>query len=87
MATIGNAVVRRDLQGYSPASNLAFNNEIKRRQAAGESIVHLAFGQSPFPVPQAMQDALRLHAPVHEYLPVTGRCNAVCRRGEQLLQV
>ena len=42
-------------------------------QAAGRKIYHLGFGQSPFPVPQFAQEALREHAWSNEYLPVAGK--------------
>ena len=41
-------------------------------RAAGTAIWHLAFGESPFPVPDCFVKALRDHAHQSEYLPVEG---------------
>ena len=41
-------------------------------RAAGKDIYHLAFGESPFPIPVCMQDALKTNAGHGEYLPVEG---------------
>ena len=66
------SLVRKDLQGYAPASNLSFNEQIKILQAGGKRIHHFAFGQSPFPVIETAVDALRQHVDEHAYLPVAG---------------
>jgi len=66
------SLLREDLLGYSGASNLAFNEEIKRRKANGEDIVHFGFGQSPFPVPECLVLKLKEFAHVHDYLSVAG---------------
>ena len=38
----------------------------------GEEVYHLAFGQSPFPIPNCFVEAMKKHAGSHEYLPVSG---------------
>lgn len=38
-----------------------------------EEVYHLAFGQSPFPVPDCFVQALRDNAGANEYLPVAGK--------------
>lgn len=40
--------------------------------AAGKPVYHLAFGQSPFPVVEAAQKALKEHVHQKEYEPVAG---------------
>ncbi|XP_071157014.1 aspartate aminotransferase-like [Mytilus edulis] len=65
-------LVRPDLQNYSPASNLSLNEEIRKRLAAGETIYHFAFGQSPFPVIETAVEALKEYAGENAYLPVAG---------------
>ena len=38
----------------------------------GIPVYHLAFGQSPFPIPTCFVEALKRNADSHEYLPVSG---------------
>ncbi|OWF35868.1 uncharacterized protein LOC110442412 [Mizuhopecten yessoensis] len=65
-------LVRTDLEGYAPASNLAFNERIKILIEQGEKVYHFAFGQSPFPVIETATEALRENAHQNAYLPVAG---------------
>ena len=39
----------------------------------GVEVYHLAFGQSPFPIPKCFVDGLKKYADSHEYLPVSGQ--------------
>ena len=41
-------------------------------QKNGEQVFHLAFGQSPFPIPDCFVNALKEYADRNEYLPVAG---------------
>ncbi|PAA92179.1 hypothetical protein BOX15_Mlig030668g5 [Macrostomum lignano] len=68
----GASLLRPELGAYSPASNLSQNDVIRARQRAGEPIVNLGFGQSPFPIPQPAVDSLRQHAADGRYLPACG---------------
>ena len=43
----------------------------------GIEVYHLAFGQSPFPIPKCFVEALKKHADSHEYLPVSGKYGLV----------
>ncbi|CAD5115692.1 DgyrCDS4643 [Dimorphilus gyrociliatus] len=65
-------LVQPELANYCPASNLAFNERIKRLREAGNNIYHFAFGQSPFPVPSELQEALKENTYRSAYLPVAG---------------
>lgn len=66
-------LVREDLRDASAgASNLKFNERIKKLQSEGKKIHHLGFGQSPFPIPSFAQDELKKYAHVGEYLPIAG---------------
>ena len=38
----------------------------------GEEVYHLAFGQSPFSIPECFVDALKENAHINDYLPVAG---------------
>ncbi|XP_033732889.1 LOW QUALITY PROTEIN: aspartate aminotransferase-like [Pecten maximus] len=65
-------LVRTDLRGYAPASNLAFNEEIRKLIEQGEKVYHFAFGQSPFPLIEIATEALKENAQQNAYLPVAG---------------
>ena len=48
--------------------------QIKEMRAAGEEVCHLAFGQSPFPIPRPFVEELKDAAHVNDYLSVAGGC-------------
>lgn len=58
--------------GHSGASNLAFNERIKKLQSEGETIYHFGFGQSPFPVPDCFVRNLKETGHHNAYLNVAG---------------
>ncbi|KAL7630911.1 UNVERIFIED_CONTAM: hypothetical protein RMT77_018804, partial [Armadillidium vulgare] len=45
---------------------------IKSLINSGEEITHFAFGQSPFPPPEVLIEALREHSQKYSYLPIKG---------------
>jgi aspartate aminotransferase len=51
---------------------LAINELSKRLQTEGRTIYKLGLGQSPFPVPVSVVNALKAHAEENDYLPVRG---------------
>ncbi len=55
-----------------PSATLAINEKCLELKAQGRDIYHFGFGQSPFPVPQILVEALQRHAHRKEYLPVRG---------------
>jgi aspartate aminotransferase len=57
----------------SMSANLALNELVARRQAAGEEIVHLAFGEARLPVLPEMVAALAQAGTENAYGPVAGR--------------
>uniref|UniRef100_A0A914VJ84 Aminotransferase class I/classII domain-containing protein n=1 Tax=Plectus sambesii TaxID=2011161 RepID=A0A914VJ84_9BILA len=65
-------MLRSDLQNYTAASNLEFNNKIKELIKNGRKIHHFGFGQSPFPIPDCFVEGLKQNAHRNEYLPVQG---------------
>ncbi|KAJ8036129.1 hypothetical protein HOLleu_20010 [Holothuria leucospilota] len=70
------------LRRYHGASNLAFNELVKKKRELGDHIYHLAFGQSPFPVMKEAQEALARNAGQAAYLDVAGLPKlreAICR--------
>lgn len=51
---------------------LAANEVVARRRAEGKQVLHMGFGQSPFPVPDRLKDELARFASNKDYLPTTG---------------
>jgi len=72
--------VRTDLQNASQAANLHLNEQVRQMKEKGVEVYHLAFGQSPFPIPKCFVDGLTKYADSHEYLSVSGTeklCKAI----------
>ena len=62
------------------SATLAINQKVKVLRSQNEEFYHFGFGQSPFPVPSAIQAALRAHADKKDYLPTQGMpelCKAI----------
>ncbi|MDX1407509.1 MAG: aminotransferase class I/II-fold pyridoxal phosphate-dependent enzyme [Saprospiraceae bacterium] len=64
--------MKRHISGVGTSATLAINEKSQALQQAGRSVIRFGFGQSPFPVPQLVVDALRDHASEKAYLPVKG---------------
>ena len=65
-------IISPRVSALKPSPTLAINEKAKRLLAAGQDIVHLGFGQSPFPVPRTVVESLQKHAAAKDYLPVQG---------------
>ncbi|MCP1728582.1 aspartate aminotransferase [Natronospira proteinivora] len=61
-----------NVRGLSQSATLAINEASRELAAAGREVYRLGLGQSPFPVPQVVTQALRDHAHEKDYLPVKG---------------
>jgi aspartate aminotransferase len=61
-----------DIRGLGLSATLAINERVKELQKDGKLIYNFGLGQSPFPVPVPVVDALKLHAHEKDYLPVKG---------------
>jgi len=61
-----------DVRGLKPSATIAINERSRQLQAQGRRIVRLGLGQSPFPVPEVVVEALRAHAHEKDYLPTRG---------------
>ncbi len=61
-----------DVRGLPQSATLAINDRSREMQAEGRNVYRLGLGQSPFPVPTAVVDALKLHAHEKDYLPAKG---------------
>jgi len=61
-----------NVRGLSPSATLAINEKSAEMKARGLPVYRLGLGQSPFPVPERVVQALRDHAHEKDYLPVNG---------------
>lgn len=58
--------------GLKESPTLRINQRCRELAAQGKTIYKLGLGQSPFPVPEPVVNALRLYAPQKDYLHVQG---------------
>jgi len=65
-------LINPHLQGLDQSDTLAINEKSKKLISDGKKVYRFGLGQSPFPVPDSVVKALRLHAPQKDYLPVKG---------------
>ncbi len=70
--SINNHLTNPLLKGLGESDTLAINERSKKLIAEGKKVYRFGLGQSPFPVPERVVEALRLHAPQKDYLPVKG---------------
>jgi aspartate aminotransferase len=64
------------------SATLSINLKALELRRKGKHVVHFGFGQSPFPVPELLQEALRRNADKKDYLPTQGLpelCNSVAQ--------
>lgn len=61
-----------NLRGLPQSATLVINRRSKELAAQGKEIFAFGLGQSPFPVPEPVVEALRRHAGEKDYLPVEG---------------
>lgn len=61
-----------NVRGLDQSATLAINDRSKRLKSEGKTVYRLGLGQSPFPVPVPVVDALKHHAREKEYLPAMG---------------
>ena len=54
------------------SSTLVINEKSKALINKGKKVYQFGFGQSPFPVPEKIVEALKNHAHRKEYLPIQG---------------
>jgi len=55
-----------------PSATLAINETIAQMRGRGEQVLHMGFGESPFPVHPRIRAALCRHADKKSYLPTQG---------------
>jgi aspartate aminotransferase len=61
-----------NLRGMAQSATLAINERSRLLREKGQTVYAMGLGQSPFPVPDSVVEALRLAAPEKDYLPVKG---------------
>ncbi len=61
-----------NVRGLAPSATLVINEKSREMADQGRPVFRLGLGQSPFPVPERVVNALRENAHVKDYLPVTG---------------
>ncbi|MGD8932772.1 MAG: pyridoxal phosphate-dependent aminotransferase [Chromatiales bacterium] len=71
-ATPRNACLNLNVRGLGPSATLAINEHSFALQQAGHRVIRLGLGQSPFPVPAMVVEALKRNAHQKDYLPVKG---------------
>lgn len=64
--------INLNVRGIQPSATLRINELSNQLKSEGKDIIKLGLGQSPFPVPDRVVDALREHAHEKDYLPVKG---------------
>jgi len=64
--------INSSTQHLKPSATLLINQKINKLRAEGKTIYHFGFGQSPFPVPKSIVQALVEHADRNQYLPTLG---------------
>lgn len=57
---------------FELSPTLAANEMVKSRRAEGKKAYHMGFGESPFPVPERLKNALKSAVDRKEYLPTAG---------------
>jgi aspartate aminotransferase len=61
-----------NIRGLGQSATLAIKDRVRELRGAGATVFDFGLGQSPFPVPDSVVEALRAAAPQKEYLPVKG---------------
>ena len=61
-----------NVRGLEPSATLAINEKCNQLKKEGRPVYKFGLGQSPFPVPEHVVEALRTHAHEKDYLPVRG---------------
>ena len=70
--TMNNIDLKHKMRFIEPSATLVINELSSKLVTEGKEIYRLGFGQSPFPVPNALVKALKKYAHKKEYLPVKG---------------
>jgi aspartate/methionine/tyrosine aminotransferase len=63
---------RAGIRGLKVSATLSMNDRVREMWASGQHVYHLGFGESRFPVPAKLAEALGAHAQQRSYLPALG---------------
>ena len=63
-------LVKKNILDLTPSATLAINEKCKELISEGKKIYRFGFGQSPFPVPEKIVEALKQNADKKDYLPM-----------------
>ena len=69
---VSNNNIKQNILSLRPSATLAINELSNELINQGKEVYKLGFGQSPFPVPAEVVQALKDHAHEKDYLPVKG---------------
>ena len=64
--------IKKNILKLKESSTLVINEKSKELIKQGKKVYQFGFGQSPFPVPEKIVEALKNHAHRKEYLPIQG---------------
>ena len=67
-----NKIIKDQVSSLKPSATLAINEESNKLKKARKKIYKFGFGQSPFPIPDSIVDALKSNAHKNTYLPMQG---------------
>ena len=67
-----NGLTKKNILKLKQSSTLVINEKCKKLIAEGKKVYQFGFGQSPFPVPEKIVEALKKNAHRKEYLPIQG---------------
>ena len=65
-------LTKKSILKLKQSSTLVINEKCKKLITQGKKVYQFGFGQSPFPVPEKIVDALKANAHRKEYLPIQG---------------
>lgn len=69
---VNQVSLNMNVRGIGISATLGIKAKCRQLHSEGREVFDFGLGQSPFPVPRPMVEALRLAAPEKEYLPVKG---------------
>ena len=70
--SLSNIIINKSIFDVAVSPTLAINERCKQLKSEGKKIFHFGFGQSPFPVPDILVDALKTYAHLKNYEHVQG---------------
>lgn len=65
-------VINKNLEGLGVSPTLRISEKCRELVSQGKHVYNMGLGQSPFPVPAPVVEALKLYAAQKDYLPVKG---------------